>query len=125
VAAPGPPRSGPHPAPRPTNGVVGAEPRRDRSARGLRRHRRCDVLSAAAVTIPRSIGCARMPMTSDSFRLRGTSQDIIEKLNREINTGLSDPKVRKCITGLGNVPMPLSPADFRKLLIDDTEKWAK
>ena len=56
---------------------------------------------------------------------RGTPQDIIEKLNREINTGLSDPKVRERITGLGNVPMPLSPAEFGKLLIDDTEKWAK
>jgi len=56
---------------------------------------------------------------------RGTPQDIIEILNREINTGLSDPKVRARITGLGNVPMPLSPADFGKLLIDDTEKWAK
>ena len=56
---------------------------------------------------------------------RGTPQDIIEKLNREINTGLSDPKVRARITGLGNVPMPLSPADLGKLLIDDTEKWAK
>jgi tripartite-type tricarboxylate transporter receptor subunit TctC len=56
---------------------------------------------------------------------RGTPQDIIEKLNREINAGLSDPKVRGRITSLGNVPMPLSPADFGKLLIDDTEKWAK
>jgi tripartite-type tricarboxylate transporter receptor subunit TctC len=57
---------------------------------------------------------------------RGTPQDIIDKLNREINTGLSDdPKVRERITGLGSVPMPLSPAAFGKLLIDDTEKWAK
>jgi tripartite-type tricarboxylate transporter receptor subunit TctC len=56
---------------------------------------------------------------------RGTPQDIIEKLNREINAGLSDPKVRERIIGLGNVPMPLSPAEFGKLLIDDTEKWAK
>jgi tripartite-type tricarboxylate transporter receptor subunit TctC len=52
---------------------------------------------------------------------RGT----IEKLNREINIGLSDHKIRARITGLGNVPMPLSPAEFGKLLIDDTEKWAK
>jgi tripartite-type tricarboxylate transporter receptor subunit TctC len=55
---------------------------------------------------------------------RGTSQEIIEKLNREINTGLSDPKVSGRITDLGNVPLPLSPADFEKLLIDDTKKWA-
>jgi tripartite-type tricarboxylate transporter receptor subunit TctC len=55
---------------------------------------------------------------------RGTPLEIIEKLNREINTGLSDPKVRERITGLGNVPLPLSPADFGRLLIDDMEKWA-
>ena len=42
----------------------------------------------------------------------------------EINTGLSDPKVRGRITDLGNVPLPLSPADFGRLLNDDTEKWA-
>ena len=56
---------------------------------------------------------------------RGTPQNIIEKLNREINTALSDPKVRGRIIGLGNVPMPLSPMEFGKLLADDTEKWGK
>src|SRR5262245_44475908 len=56
---------------------------------------------------------------------RGTPQDVIEKLNREINAGLSDPKVKERIIGLGSVPMPMSPAEFKKLLIDDTEKWAK
>ena len=56
---------------------------------------------------------------------RGTPQEIIEKLNREINTGLWDPKVRGRITGLGSVPMPLSLADFGKLIVDETEKWAK
>jgi tripartite-type tricarboxylate transporter receptor subunit TctC len=54
---------------------------------------------------------------------RGTPQNILEKLNREINAGLSDPKVRERITDLGNVPLPLSPADIGKLLINDTEKW--
>jgi tripartite-type tricarboxylate transporter receptor subunit TctC len=58
-------------------------------------------------------------------RTKRHPQNIIEKLNREINTALSDPKVRGRIIGLGNVLMPLSPADFGKLLIDDTEKWAK
>ena len=55
---------------------------------------------------------------------RGTPQEIIEKLNREINTGLSDPKVKGRINGLGNVPLPLSSADFGRLLIDDMKKWA-
>jgi tripartite-type tricarboxylate transporter receptor subunit TctC len=56
---------------------------------------------------------------------RGTPEDIIEKLNREINIGLADPKVRERMIGLGSVPMPMSPAEFKSLLIDDTEKWAK
>ena len=56
---------------------------------------------------------------------RGTPPDIIETLNREINAGLADPKVKERMTGLGSIPMPLSPADFKRLLIDDTEKWAK
>jgi tripartite-type tricarboxylate transporter receptor subunit TctC len=56
---------------------------------------------------------------------RGTPQDIIEKLNREINTGLADPRIKARIADLGSVSMPLSPPEFSKLLADDTEKWAK
>jgi tripartite-type tricarboxylate transporter receptor subunit TctC len=56
---------------------------------------------------------------------RGTPQDIIDKLNREINAALADPKVRERILSLGAVPMPMSPTDFKRLLIADTEKWAK
>ena len=56
---------------------------------------------------------------------RGTPQDIIETLNREINACLADPQVKERLIGLGSVPMPMSPAEFKRLLIDDTEKWAK
>jgi tripartite-type tricarboxylate transporter receptor subunit TctC len=56
---------------------------------------------------------------------RGTPEDVIEKLNREINAGLSDPQVKERIIGLGSVPMPMSPEEFKKLLMDDTDKWAK
>jgi len=56
---------------------------------------------------------------------RGTPQDIIEKLNREINIALAEPGTEERMTGLGSVPMPMSPAEFKRLLIDDTEKWAK
>jgi len=55
---------------------------------------------------------------------RGTPQDIIEKLNGEINAVLADPKMGERLTGLGSVAMPMSPAEFRRLLIDDTAKWA-
>ena len=56
---------------------------------------------------------------------RGTPQEIIEKLNREINTGLAYRGIKTRITDLGSVPMPLSPTEFSKLLADDTEKWGK
>ena len=56
---------------------------------------------------------------------RGTPREIVEKLNREINAGLADPKIRARITDLGSVPMPLSPAQFEKLLAEDIEKWGR
>jgi len=55
----------------------------------------------------------------------GTPQDIIETLNREINACLADPQMKERMIGLGSEPMPLSPAAFKRLLVDDTEKWAK
>jgi tripartite-type tricarboxylate transporter receptor subunit TctC len=56
---------------------------------------------------------------------RATPREIVERLNREIGAGLADPKVQARLADLGSVPNPLSPADFEKLLADDTEKWAK
>jgi tripartite-type tricarboxylate transporter receptor subunit TctC len=56
---------------------------------------------------------------------RNTPGEIIEVLNREINAGLADPKIRARIVSLGNTPLALSPAEYRKLLVEDTEKWAK
>jgi tripartite-type tricarboxylate transporter receptor subunit TctC len=75
---------------------------------------------------PRRAGCNRTPREIGGSAGSARQIAVRPKLNREINTGLSDdPKVRERITGLGSVPMPLSPAAFGKLLIDDTEKWAK
>jgi tripartite-type tricarboxylate transporter receptor subunit TctC len=56
---------------------------------------------------------------------RKTSAEIIEKLNREINAGLADPTMRARITDLGNTPLALSPAEYGKLLVEETEKWGK
>jgi tripartite-type tricarboxylate transporter receptor subunit TctC len=56
---------------------------------------------------------------------RKTSAEIIEKLNREINAGLADPTMRARITHLGNTPLALSPAEYGKLLVEETEKWGK
>jgi tripartite-type tricarboxylate transporter receptor subunit TctC len=56
---------------------------------------------------------------------KGIPLEIVEKLNREINAGLADPKIRARIADLGNVPMPMTRTEFGKLFADDTEKWGK
>jgi tripartite-type tricarboxylate transporter receptor subunit TctC len=56
---------------------------------------------------------------------KNTPAEIIEKLNNEINAGLADPKLKARITELGGVMLGGSPADFGKLISDETEKWAK
>jgi tripartite-type tricarboxylate transporter receptor subunit TctC len=54
-----------------------------------------------------------------------TSDEIVEKLNKEINAGLNDPALRARIGELGGIPLTGSNADFRKLFVDDAQKWAK
>ena len=56
---------------------------------------------------------------------RNTPAEIIEKLNREINAGLDDPKLKARFTDQGLAAFVGSPADFGKFIVDETEKWAK
>jgi tripartite-type tricarboxylate transporter receptor subunit TctC len=56
---------------------------------------------------------------------RNTPAEIIDKLNREINAGVADPRIRARIADLGNTPLALSSTDFGKLIAEETEKWAK
>jgi len=56
---------------------------------------------------------------------RNTASGIIDKLNREINAGLADPRIRARIADLGNTPLALSPTEYGKLLAEETNKWAK
>jgi len=56
---------------------------------------------------------------------RNTPIGIIDRLNKEINAGLADPKIRARIADLGNTTSGGSPADFGRLIADETEKWAK
>ena len=56
---------------------------------------------------------------------RGTPADIIERLNREINAGLAQPAIKARFDDLGAPLLPLSPAEFGKLIAEDTEKWGK
>jgi len=56
---------------------------------------------------------------------KGTPAAVIEKLNREINIALADPKMKVKLAELGGMIMAGSPADFGKVIADETEKWAK
>ena len=56
---------------------------------------------------------------------KGTPADVIEKLNREVNAILADPKAKARFVELGATLLPGSAADFGKLVADETEKWAK
>jgi tripartite-type tricarboxylate transporter receptor subunit TctC len=56
---------------------------------------------------------------------KGTPDDIIDKLNKEINAILADPKAKARLADLGASLLAGSPADFGKLVADETEKWGK
>jgi tripartite-type tricarboxylate transporter receptor subunit TctC len=54
---------------------------------------------------------------------KDTPAEVIDKLNKEINAGLADPKIKARLADLGADVLALSPADFGKLMADETEKW--
>jgi tripartite-type tricarboxylate transporter receptor subunit TctC len=56
---------------------------------------------------------------------KNTPVNIVEALNREINAAFTDPKIKARLADLGAIPLRGSPADFGKLIADETEKWAK
>jgi tripartite-type tricarboxylate transporter receptor subunit TctC len=56
---------------------------------------------------------------------KGTPAAIIDKLNQETNAALADPKIKARLAALGSIPTPLSPADYEKLIVDETAKWGK
>jgi tripartite-type tricarboxylate transporter receptor subunit TctC len=56
---------------------------------------------------------------------KGTPAEVIDKLNKEINAGLVDPKVKARLANMGSTALPGSPADFGKLIAEETEKWAR
>ena len=56
---------------------------------------------------------------------RKTPAEIIDKLNVAINSAIADPKLKARLADLGGTVLAGSPADFGKLIADETEKWAK
>jgi len=56
---------------------------------------------------------------------KNTPAEIIDKLNQEINAGLADPKIKARLADLDGTVLVGSPADFGKLIAEETEKWGK
>jgi tripartite-type tricarboxylate transporter receptor subunit TctC len=56
---------------------------------------------------------------------KGTPADVIDKLNKEINAALQDAKVKAKLAELGGILIPGTPADFGKVIAEETDKWAK
>jgi len=101
-------------------------------------HIKADRLCPLAVTsAPRSALIAETPVMSDFvpgydvsnwFGLgmpSHTPAEVIDRLNIAVNEGLADPKLKGRFADLGGTTLPGSPADFGKLIADETEKWGK
>src|SRR6516165_9035579 len=99
---------------------------------------RAGKLRALAVTAPtRSDALPNLPTVAEfvpgyefSFWTgigapRTTPAEIVDKLNKEINTALRDPTFKARLADLGGTVLAGSPTDFGKLIADETEKWAK
>jgi len=56
---------------------------------------------------------------------RNTPIDIIDRLNKEVNAGLGAPKFKARLADFGGTALPGSPADFGRIMADETEKWGK
>jgi tripartite-type tricarboxylate transporter receptor subunit TctC len=56
---------------------------------------------------------------------KGTAADVIDTINRESNAGLANAKMKARFVDLGGTVIAGSPADFGKLIAEETEKWAK
>ena len=56
---------------------------------------------------------------------KGTPPEVVDALNTAVNAVLADSKLKARLAELGGEPMPMTPAQFGKLLADETEKWAK
>jgi tripartite-type tricarboxylate transporter receptor subunit TctC len=56
---------------------------------------------------------------------KNTPAEIVDRLHAEINAALADPKMKARFADLGGTVLPGSPADFVKLIAEETEKWGK
>jgi tripartite-type tricarboxylate transporter receptor subunit TctC len=99
---------------------------------------RAGILRPLAVTTrERSVALSDVPTVADFVPgyetsvwfgvgvAKGTPTEVIERLNKAINEVLADPKMKARLADLGGTALPGSPADFGKLIADETDKWGK
>jgi tripartite-type tricarboxylate transporter receptor subunit TctC len=56
---------------------------------------------------------------------KGTPAEVIDRINKEINAALADPKMKARLADLDGIAIAGSPADFGKLIVEETDKWGK
>jgi tripartite-type tricarboxylate transporter receptor subunit TctC len=56
---------------------------------------------------------------------KDTPGEVIDRLNKEVNAGLADPKIKARLAEEGGTVLPLSPTEFGKLIAEDTDKWGR
>jgi tripartite-type tricarboxylate transporter receptor subunit TctC len=95
------------------------------------------VLGLAVTTVTRSDGLPAVPSVSEVVPTyeasqwyglmapKNTPREVIIKLNSEVNATLAEPKFKQRVTDMGSATLAGSPADFEKLVVEETEKWAK
>src|SRR5204863_3600452 len=105
-------------------GLDRAHPRRQAAVAGGHHHARSPALPAVPVVadfVPGFEASAWFGMGVP----KGTPAEIVDKLNSEVNAALADPKIKARLLDMGGISIAGSPADFGKLLAEETEKWAK
>jgi tripartite-type tricarboxylate transporter receptor subunit TctC len=56
---------------------------------------------------------------------KNTRNEIVDKIHKEIDAALADPKIVARLAGVGSIPKSMTPADFGKFIAEETEKWGK
>jgi tripartite-type tricarboxylate transporter receptor subunit TctC len=56
---------------------------------------------------------------------KNTPAEIVDRLDREMNGALADPRIKARFADLGGMPLPMTPAEFGKLIAEEAKKWGK
>jgi hypothetical protein len=80
------------------------------------------IASMANSDLPRDVVAATAITGS---LLSGLGREAPAQYLKEINAGLADPKIKERLADLGGIALTDSPGDFGKLIVEETEKWAK